>query len=114
MTVKVLDFRCEDTTIKAAVKTVTFTVASERARGNLLVKLIHREEKESPFVVSLRRSLRRLKTAGRVECIIKGRDFSDASNEALFLVNKYPALASDEHYGGTSDTMTLLYLNAHL
>lgn len=113
MPIKTLDFRCEDTTVKAAVKTVTFTVASERARGNLLIKLVHRAEEESPFVSSLRRSLRRLKTAGRVECIIRGRDFSDASIETLFLVNKYPELVSDEHYGGHSDGMTLLYLAAH-
>ena len=114
MNVKILDFRCEDTTIKAAVKAVTFTVASERARGGALIKLLHRDEKESSFVASLRRSLRRLKTAGRVECIIRGREFADTSTEALFLVNKYPELATDEHYGGREDTMTLLYLNVRL
>lgn len=82
---------------------VMFEIASARADGEELVKFnIPSEEALGSFykknLNELKRTFKKMKTAGQIQLFAMKSSFVESSTEAIFLMNKYPTVFEDSDF----------------
>lgn len=98
---------------KTALKQLEFALASIRARGGRLVKVVHDEALGSAQVRlrgELRRFLRVYKKEGRILLMIRGEDFLSSDPLTRYLVDKYPQLELDADMDKGNSNITVVCL----
>lgn len=98
---------------KTALKQVEFTVASVRACGGHLVKIVHDESlgaSRARLRAEIRRLLRVMRKEGRVVLMIPGEDFSMTDTSTRYLVDKCPQVELDPHMDKKNENITVVYL----
>ena len=97
---------------KSVLTQVEFVLASLRARGGHLLKLVH-DESLGRSLVRLRGEVRRLlraaKKEGRVLLMIPGEKFSAADDMTRYLIEKRPGVELDEDMDKKNDHITVVY-----
>ena len=99
---------------KTALKQLEFALASIRARGGRLVKIIHDETLGAAQVRlrgELRRFLRVYKKEGRILLMIRGEDFSCSDTLTRYLIDKYPQVELDADMDKGNSNITVVCLN---
>ncbi|MBQ8175206.1 MAG: hypothetical protein IJ009_07390 [Clostridia bacterium] len=97
---------------KTALKQVEFSLASVRARGGHLVKLVHDERLGAARVrlrSEIRRMLRVYKKEERITLMIRGEDFSMTDNLTRYLVDRCPQVELDSDMDKENGNITLVY-----
>lgn len=97
---------------KTALKQVEFELASVRARGGHLLKIVH-DESLGKSAVRLRGEIRRLlrscKKTGRVILMIPGESFSMADGMTRYLADKCPQIELAPDLDKKNDAITIVY-----
>ena len=97
---------------KTALKQVEFALASVRARGGHLVKIIH-DEKLGAARLRLRSEIRRMlrvyKKEERILLMIRGEDFSMADNMTRYLSDRSPQIELDSDMEQGNENITIVY-----
>ena len=97
---------------KTALKQVEFALASVRARGGHLVKLVHDEGLGAARVrlrSEIRRMLRVYKKEDRILLMIRGEDFSMSDNLTRYLADRCPQVELDPDMDRGNENITLVY-----
>ena len=98
---------------KTALKQVEFALASVRARGGHLIKLIH-DEGLGDARVRLRNEIRRLlrvyKKEDRIFLMIRGEDFSMSDSPTRYLADRLPQIELDTDMEKGNENITIVYL----
>lgn len=108
-TTKYLEFT-KESRVEPFLKEVDFTVASHRAMGGRVVWIKHADTSRPNFAASLRRNLRKMKTAGRLVCYISGKDFSSDQTETLYLLHCLPEFKDCPELDSGDDSFTVAFL----
>ena len=98
---------------KTALKQLEFALASIRARGGRLIKVVHDEGLGSAQVRlrgELRRFLRVYKKEGRILLMIRGEDFSSSDPVTRYLVDKHPRVELDVDMDKGNGNITVVCL----
>ncbi len=99
--------------VSSALKQLEFSLASVRARGGRLVKIIHgygSSGKGGRIRTESRRLLNSYKNKGRVTAIVHGEKFSIFDAGTRYLLDKCPELSSDRDLGAGNMGVTFVYL----
>ena len=98
---------------KTALKQLEFELASIRARGGRLIKVIHDETLGAAQVRlrgELRRFLRVYKKEGRILLMIRGEDFSNSDPLIRYLIDKHPQVELDVDMDKGNSNITVVCL----
>ena len=98
---------------KTALKQVEFTVASVRASGGHLIKILHDESlgaSRTRLRAEIRRLLRVMRKEGRIVLMIPGEDFAMTDTATRYLVDKCPQVELDTDMDKKNDNITLIYI----
>ena len=98
---------------KTALKQLEFELASIRARGGRLIKVIHDETLGAAQVRlrgELRRFLRVYKKEGRILLMIRGEDFSNSDPLTRYLIDKHPQVELDVDMDKGNSNITVVCL----
>lgn len=93
---------------KQAIKELLFAIATERAMGERLLKILHSGEKT--VIARIHRELKRLKTEGRLVCYLTGKKFSSDNPDVLYLIDKFPYVAEDPSLDVEDEKCTVVFL----
>ena len=93
---------------KQAIKELLFAIATERAKGERLLKITHNGEKTT--VAKIHKELKRLKDEGRLSCYLTGKKFSSTNPDVLYLIDKFPFLAEDTSLDKEDEKCTVVFL----
>lgn len=97
---------------KTALKQVEFALASTRARGGHLVKIVHDEGLGTARVrlrSEIRRMLRVYKKEERILLLIRGEDFSMTDNLTRYLADRCPQVELDPDMDRGNENITVVY-----
>ena len=97
---------------KTALKQVEFALASVRARGGHLVKIIHDEKlgaARTRLRSEIRRMLRVYKKEERILLMIRGEDFSMADSMTRYLSDRFPQIELDSDMEQGNENITIVY-----
>ena len=97
---------------KTALKQVEFALASVRARGGHLMKLIHDESLGDARVRlrgEIRRMLRVYKKEGRIILMIRGEDFAMSDSLTRYLSDRCPQIELDSDMDQANENITIVY-----
>lgn len=97
---------------KTALKQVEFALASVRARGGHLVKIVHDESLGAARVrlrSEIRRMLRVYKKEDRITLMIPGEEFSMTDNLTRYLADRSPQVELDPDMEKGNENITLVY-----
>jgi len=98
---------------KTALKQVEFELASMRARGGHLMKIVHDGRLGSSrerLRAEVRRQLRVFRKEGRIVLMIPGESFSMTDNATRYLVDRCPQVELDRDIDKKNGDFTLVYL----
>lgn len=93
---------------KQAIKELLFAIATERAKGERIVKIIHNGEKST--VARVHHELKRLKTEGKLSCYHTGKKIAQSNPDILYLIDKFPFVANDPAIDAEDEKCTLVFL----
>lgn len=97
---------------KTALKQVAFELASTRARGGHLIKVIHDERlgtSRDRLRAEIRRMLRAMKKEGKIILLVCGEKFSATDSTTCYLIDKCPQIEKDGDMGKQNENMTIVY-----
>lgn len=86
---------------------IEFAVASLRARGGTLMKILHGGKQ---FRQDVRKCLRSLQKTGRISVFIPGERFDREDIESQYLLNKFPSVGTDPDLDAANDNISVICL----
>ena len=108
MSFPTIDLLTDPGDAKATVKAVVFYIASERARGTRLLKVLHPDDKNTQ--VLLARKLRKLRAGGRIVCFSQAGAVKEEEAQALYIADKVPQVTEDGDFFMPASTVTYILL----
>ena len=93
---------------KQAIKELLFAIATQRAKGQRVLKILHSGEKST--IAKVHRELKRLKTEGKLACYHTGKRITLSNPDILYIIDKFPFVAQDPAIGGEDEKCTLVFL----
>ncbi|MBP5210084.1 MAG: hypothetical protein J6125_04395 [Clostridia bacterium] len=101
----VIDLTTPSRTPRTAAKELSFSIASERARGSRTLEVVCPADRAGE--TAIRRALDRFKKEGRIVCYARGDAFVTPTPDALYILDKAPGLTGAD-FGGRPDVFVLL------
>ena len=98
---------------KTVLKQVEYTVASTRALGGKLLKLVHDETlgpSQARLRAEIRRLLRVMQREGRIRLMIPGEQFSMSDTATRYLADKCPQVELDLDMDKKNGNITVVQL----